>query len=418
MRFLQSSFCLSILIFFFGCSTIESAYDEFRSKSNTTQGAIVGGSAGAVIGTVLGSQVGNPVEGMVLGAAAGSGVGALVGSAIDRKIEQTEKNVIEKDLASLESERDLIVSQGLETSGRLERVALGDRFFEKIHKSSNSKFALRVNQATNLNNTQESVERGIKTIASAEAGPSAGKQNVGGLNTSSSFKRGESNEIQNEFGPSTKAMEAELPQKPRNPSLARKVEEPSGSQEKSGLLESNPYSNRFDTERANFKQKVDKATDVKQEPAESLASSPNQQVSERSDWREDQEVNLSARNNSKSLAEAKPADVNFQASDSPSQAGRAVESPSEEIKSACNEGYEELKKAAEATEFSSKLFHTRRAVRICENFTPGKLALVKLYIDLKRYEDAKFELDNILKTEPDNLEAKNLYKIVDQQMKQ
>ena len=98
--YLSGMLMLTISILGIGCTQMETG-------DNTTMGAATGGALGAGLGAVVGNQVGNTAEGLVLGAAAGAGAGAVVGSVFDRQQEAMRN----QDEAIERQERVLLAQQ-------------------------------------------------------------------------------------------------------------------------------------------------------------------------------------------------------------------------------------------------------------------------------------------------------------------
>ncbi len=350
MKRLISIFTVLLLV---GCSTIQQAYENFNSRSDTTKGAIIGGSAGALVGAALGSQTGTPVEGMIVGSAIGAGIGSTIGYALDTKAQKVEQTEYQKQVKEYELLREREILEGLEHSPRRERVAVGDLYFSKINRQSyfTDSYALQSD----------------KSMASIS----------------------KVNEV--------KPVSAEKPDlTPLEPKRAEMVKN------NQSILSINPYSSDQKPDQSLSLSK----TGLKNEERtskQSISQPYERSMADQKSNTIEQRSKVEKSNEARRVEEPKPEVKTQNFTQAPDMA--SIPSSAQEL---CPEGIEELKKANEATELSSKLFHTRRSIRLCNNFTPGRLALAKLYIELKRYEDASFELENILKTEPNNKEAKEL----------
>ena len=75
--------------------------------------------------------------------------------------------------------------------------------------------------------------------------------------------------------------------------------------------------------------------------------------------------------------------------------------------SECRSAQEEMNQAGRASEAADKLFHIRRALRLCPDKAPYHSALAELYRTLNRPEDATFEYQEALKLDPSDGTAKN-----------
>lgn len=379
------------------CATINQAYDEFRSKSDTTKGAIIGGSAGAVVGTVLGSQVGNPVEGFALGAAAGAGVGALVGSAIENQRVKDEQAEYERQIASMQMQRDEFLAAGSESGPtiRRERVAPGDRYFHRLAGSKSVSGQSMVSSTTaqgasyqTAHTTQQSFGAGaISQPSAARATLEESQQPFHGRFTQDIDKKPV--EVRSVAKSKPERGIGQLSNTAAQISKDSATMDNTTRAQESSLLSKNPYA----------------AADAS--AGSSMESVGTPQVA---GLKEANVVEAASMNQKVQVDDKK---------DSNQGTGEmtAVASLNQNTTaSTCPEGDAELRRAADATEFSAKLFHTRRAVRLCNNYIPGKLALARLYIELKRFEDAQFELENLLKIDPSNREASELLNKVRQMM--
>jgi tetratricopeptide (TPR) repeat protein len=72
----------------------------------------------------------------------------------------------------------------------------------------------------------------------------------------------------------------------------------------------------------------------------------------------------------------------------------------------CTNGDEELAKASAATDSADKLFHIRRALRLCPDNASYHVQLSELYTTMNRSDDARFELQEALKLDPSHSAAK------------
>lgn len=72
----------------------------------------------------------------------------------------------------------------------------------------------------------------------------------------------------------------------------------------------------------------------------------------------------------------------------------------------CRQADDEMTKAQAAADTSDKLFHTRRAIRLCPERPAFHQALAEIYLALNRKEDAVFEYEEALKYDPNYSPAK------------
>lgn len=78
----------------------------------------------------------------------------------------------------------------------------------------------------------------------------------------------------------------------------------------------------------------------------------------------------------------------------------------ESSQSDCVQSEEEMKKVKLADEVSDKLFHTRRAIRLCPQNPVYHQTLGEIYLTLNRKEDAEFEFQEALRYDPNFHPAK------------
>lgn len=74
----------------------------------------------------------------------------------------------------------------------------------------------------------------------------------------------------------------------------------------------------------------------------------------------------------------------------------------------CKDAEKELQAANAEKDSSTKLFHLRRALRLCPENALYHVELARVYKYVGREDDAKFELQEALKIDPDNALAKAL----------
>ena len=73
----------------------------------------------------------------------------------------------------------------------------------------------------------------------------------------------------------------------------------------------------------------------------------------------------------------------------------------------CKEGDQEYALAKTKTESAEKLYHLRRALRVCPEQAVYHNAIGEIYLELQRIDDARFEFNEALRINPDFAEAKN-----------
>jgi Tfp pilus assembly protein PilF len=72
----------------------------------------------------------------------------------------------------------------------------------------------------------------------------------------------------------------------------------------------------------------------------------------------------------------------------------------------CTKAEGEALQAARAPEAADKLFHYRRALRLCPGQASYHVGMAEVYKSLKRDKDAQYEYNEALKLDPQNTAAK------------
>ena len=394
---------LPFLIFILsGCSQ-HSAQQTL--ETNAAKGAAIGGAIGGVLGGITGAQVGNPQAGFLMGAAAGSGVGALVGHNFDQqeeKIKQLERQVSTSRFEEADLNRKALIETGYERAslGRFEAVAPSDRFYHRLSGRKDFKHHF-YSSASNLPDM------------------TAGSYNYRDVAANQELSSGLLNKQ-----PATQVQETVAS------SIYDQMPSAGLTNNQIDLATINPYQNKLNLETFssfNNKNKEEQslASSVRLETKKAQKESSSTLIPEKSKTglknetlnsieKESQNSVTLDSMGSTSLVDKKEANQ----VDQPSvKSDLTADSTSIASSQECPEGAKELVKAQQAKELSTRLFHTRRAARLCETFVPAKLALAQMYIELNRVDDASFEVENILKLDPNNPEALELRKRLTAQAK-
>lgn len=85
-----------------------------------------------------------------------------------------------------------------------------------------------------------------------------------------------------------------------------------------------------------------------------------------------------------------------------------TESVAPDEQSGCSEALSEAEKADAATDSADKLFHYRRALRLCPGQAQYHIGLGQTYIAMNRKQDAQAEFQEALRIDPDSREATDL----------
>ena len=329
----------------------------------TTQiGAATGGVMGAGLGAIIGSQTGNAGSGLVLGAAAGAGAGALVSNQIEaqQKSMRTQDEALERQQRVIEAQR---------------------RELEELRRNNDSPKA------------------GISRTAVSESRVSVGS----GLSSADRAR------IQTEYIKARPTKEVEpfsMRGSSRHVTSAR-VTQNSSTLSKSQVAKTQVASKLPKTKSVavapRHEETFVKFSEVSRVP-ESRTVAPSKfssgGVVER-DLAVDKEVAAPA--DEKVVAKAGGA-YDWSKKDVEPEASEAKAVTTKDGTDDCAGAASEVKNAQNASETADKLFHYRRALRLCPNRAQYHVALGEVYQSLKRPSDAVYEFKEALNIDP-NLDA-------------
>lgn len=317
-----------------------------RPGKTTAIGSGVGGVVGAGVGAIVGSQGGNAGVGVAIGAAAGAATGALIGNAFqvqeERNLAQDE--IIKRQERSLQAQKNEIAEL---------RTIRGDTG-PAYQSSFDSQVRYRY-RPTSVSADSPEVARQRARLQQRGPLPSG----------------------------SSAAHRATVYSAPRYQYQPSRVEPVKRAPSTGNLA-------RYD---------------VRSELSTKSAPVPV--------------IEASARRSSAAPAAAKgrtPAILPIADSDNSSQGvmesdlpitkteAAIVPAPSQAMTKECKEALTERDRAAEATESSDKLYHLRRALRLCPNNAPLHHELGKVYASMDRRSDAESEFKAALGIDP-NLAA-------------
>jgi len=314
----------------------------------TAVGAATGGVLGAGLGAVVGSQTGDPGAGLLLGAAAGTAAGATIGNSMQAQNEELEEReeIIQRQQHMLSMHRSQI---------------------EELRKmgQDNVSFQDRSQTASPPQQASPSQPKGV--------GISGGLAEV-------------------------------RPQKRGREILERDMvtETPPQASENSGMTDNGVVqapSPSFDPEKVAEAAKTEEHAMLPSSQVHSSSARPS---------------SLFASANPQPEATPTPpttAPSNLEPGNGVSLGGAegrmaSLGTKSEEPQSECGRAHEEVEKAKGVSEPADKLFHFRRALRLCPSNATYHVSLADLYLSLKRRADAEFEYKEALKIDPNLGEVK------------
>lgn len=344
-------------------------------------GAAAGGAVGAGLGAVVGNQTGNAAEGLAIGAAAGAATGSLLGNALQAQNEAilSQDEAIERQEQIIKAQRDQIAelrrlsndSISYRGEGDQQRLASLDSdvpYYSNRGETAGEKteYGITAEQYPDPRARYGSV--GERNPLPARA--SSGTPNRGAFDGRSSFQSHEGKRD----GRAPRILESNLVHGESLPSDAPRSESESIYSESahSGFGRSgseSAYGSRGNT---------DASTD-------SSETQGSQEVSERRDAN-------TTRNEWAAYSGGE---------------GAAFDSAD------CQRARVEADEASNAVDNADKLFHFRRALRLCPDHPAYHNGLGEIYMRMGRQGDAEFEFKEALRLNPNfvpalrNLENRN-----------
>lgn len=370
-REISISLCLITLVtvaLLCGCSKSDSGLEmPEHGLSTTGVGAAAGAAFGGGVGAIIGSATGNAGEGLAIGAAGGAVAGAAIGS-------QFEKH-------------EMLIAEQQETLTRQEeRISEQNREIQELKQGMG----------------EQGVDQGISD---------------------------------QEFSP---PIDIEKPKQetndhfeiPRQNAPSWKTDEQSPGY--GGHPQAKPWGEKYSEDRAKEREEMRKQvrarmgapatvdrTSIVEEPLEVPASSP---VSAKLPPAAEQE-RASGLPPAKELSsteeivpeqtrlEAEPQPASLPQPDLPSGETQQVKAVGDDIKSPlatlpkdanCADAEKEAVRARNATSDADKLFYFRRALRLCPKEPTYHVEMGKVYGEIGRIDDARFEFNKALELDPEN----------------
>jgi tetratricopeptide (TPR) repeat protein len=333
--------------------------NNFETGDNTTTGAAAGGVVGAGLGAVVGNQVGNTAEGVAIGAIAGAGTGAAFGSVFDRQ----QATMRGQDEAIERQERVILSQQNelkeLRKLGQ-DSVSFKEPSYSNAPVVSSKEFSFPSTPPVRVANNSMGHSR------STAAAPTAAMPISQGAVPAPAF-----------------------PTAPRNPTATDSYQATGTYQKSTAPVQerSLPIANNTAPAQAASMQKGNEGVvrgsygwnNTQPKPATRQPEPLTQQVPPPP----------------VSPTQVAPAIVDRGMPAAPPQAqALALNTPE------CQKAENEAKSALTARDAADKLFHYRRALRLCPDNASYHNGLGEVYITLNRNEDARYEFQEALRLSP------------------
>jgi tetratricopeptide (TPR) repeat protein len=322
-------------------------------------GAAAGGVVGAGLGAIVGNQVGNTGEGLALGAVAGAGTGALIGSALDR-----QETAIRTQDEAMERQERIIMAQQNELN-ELRQMGQDSVSFKGAAEPLNSGRDVQAASAASFSFPAQPPAHQFSQTAPSNA-----------------------------YVPS--AAVAPQPVEPRMPTAINRVRH-SNVQERDLGVEK-PVAETQARGSYSWQQEQQALPEVQVAPA--IAPQPVREPLSM--------VRAPAPVEARDIVAPEPA---IEAAAMPvAVSGGAVEATSVVASAGspeCVKASNEARSAGTAREAADKLFHYRRALRLCPDNADFHNGLGEVYVSLNRNEDARYEFQEALKLQPGHSGARS-----------
>lgn len=309
----------------------------------TAIGAATGGAIGAGLGAIVGNQAGSTGGGLAIGAVAGASTGAYIANAMEAQ----DKGIREQDEA-IERQEQTIKAQRAQ--------------IEELRRGTDSKFATGDKFASSGSFATKGIDTSKAAPGDLYLSPTGGSPSGYSAVTARSKY-----EPQGAISGSSPRASSNLNDTAISPVVEEKsikpaLEAPSLSE--APVVDSEP--------------KPLLETDL-------VTSAPAA------------EPVIAAANNSEGISNSELKPLNSE------PAALSQNSNSQE----CKDSDAEVKKADQATDAGDKLFHYRRALRLCPRDSKIHAAIGDLYLTLGRKDDAVFEYEEGLKVDPSSASLKS-----------
>jgi hypothetical protein len=360
-----------------------------KPRQTTAIGSGVGGAIGAGLGAIVGNQTGNAGSGLAIGAGAGAAVGALVGNALQA---QEERNSSQDE--AIKRQERVIQAQRNEIN-ELRSIRGDDSYSYNASSATSPRYRYR-----GTTTDPESPEVARQRAKLQQRGPSPRKSN-GGINSTSYYS----------YNSSRASTTARQTTPPQQPAPARRVytepERPTAERAASERLPTAvlPAASVSSMQQTN---KPLARYDVRSELSDRKTTPPAAVVPViRSEPSKIEPKKMEETRDNTADGGISESDIQAPSVKSETTARATAPVPASPAQSKeCKEALAERDLAAEATDNSDKLFHLRRALRLCPQSAPLHHELGRVYASMQRSKDAEEEFKQALSIDPSFSAAK------------
>jgi len=318
-------------------------------RKTTALGSGIGGALGAGVGAIVGNQTGNAGSGVAIGAVAGAATGALIGNALQAQEERTtaQNETLKRQEKQLQAQRNEIAE--LRTMNSDSGYAATPRY--------------RYRQ-TSMDNNSPEVERQMARLQ--QRGPNPSHPGAGAY------------------------------QPPRYGSTARSTSPSSSSLSERKSTTHEDVRNEMRRDKLPEKPTSPPAQALQPEKAPAIEPKAITSVPLSKERLPEPEPATQPASEKESRAETEP----------PTEAVAKISAPPANS-AECKEALNEKELAVAATENSDKLFHLRRALRLCPNNATLHYELGNTYAAMERTSNAEEEYKQAVSIDPSMVAAKN-----------
>jgi len=339
-----------------------------KPRKTTAIGSGVGGVVGAGLGAIIGNQSGNAGSGLAIGAGAGAAVGALVGNAL--QAEQERNNSQDE---AIKRQEQVIKAQRNEINEL--RTIRGDDSYALNSSATPDTPRYRFRGTTT---DPESPEVARQRAKLRQRGP-----NPSGSSASYSY-------------PAISKT-----------TLAPKTEKSQGAKYSAPPKEKLPDAPTNNARTPGEERKQLARYDIGTEPTEKIAPKAAASSAVETAKKPVTTSDIATDSNKKTTPSGlNESDLPTQ-TDAPENTAKVAAIPVANTQSKeCKAALAERDLAVEASDNSDKLFHLRRALRLCPNSAPLHHELGKVYASMQRTKDAEGEFQQALSIDPSFSAAK------------
>jgi hypothetical protein len=369
-----------------------------KPRKTTAVGSGVGGVIGAGLGAIIGNQSGNAGSGVAIGAGAGAAVGAIVGNALQA---QEERNVTQDE--AIKRQERVIQAQRNEIN-ELRSVRGDDSFSLNRSAHASTQASAQASPRYHYRGTKispESPEVARQRAKLQQRGPRPRNTSGEAVYSSSYYS--------DDHRPSEAASRKTAPPVSAVALTPKKL--PTATLPEATLPEASTairqplarYDLRSDLTSSDTKAPADAAVPPKAE----IAPAGSEAAKSSSDIKETTPKKIVAPVMPAAAGDISESDISApQASNQSTTRSTSSTAASATQSKECKEALAERDRAAEASDNSDKLFHLRRALRLCPQSAPLHHELGKVYGSMQRTKDAEDEFKQALSIDPSFSAAK------------